>query len=171
MEELKKLYYLHFQARENYQKTIKENKPKFKFNFKIGIMIVIPVVIISFLLVQFIWKPFGENPLSAISPSKTGGTVNLNETKMKEEFARTYNFTIEKIENGYVTIKNLGVAPIYLLKIYLDGNNVTYNLTSGSLPLNKNQELILNVNNLCDKNSHELMIDASIAKINKTVSC
>jgi hypothetical protein len=138
-----------------------EERPKFKLNLKVALLIILSIVgIISFLLLiksqestKKLLTPF--QPISGEKKEKT----NL-------EFVVSFGYVANN--NPVYILFNRGNMNITNFSILVDGIIKDYKIVSGSLPLEQYKSLYFEITGLCDNETH--LIEVIVENIRKNVT-
>jgi len=157
-EELERLYRRQVALKETYKKK----KPKSRFNLKIGLLIVI-LIILAFILIQLTFKPFGqlgEKLSSFFIPS-------MREEKQQVKFVVSFGYIMN---NSPVFILYNQGPNIASLDIRVDGTKKSYEIVSGSLPLETDKSLYFRLESLCDNKTHLIQVIVKSMEANTTLT-
>lgn len=132
VEELRKLRYQYSLMREDYKKGLKEEKPRFGLNLKVGLLIGIPVIaILAIFMFYFSFTKVEE---------RVTGSVLSSNFENKTTTPAIYSFNINAISKGLdnnylLIIQNNGTENMTFSNILFEDKQVTYNITGDYPPL------------------------------------
>jgi hypothetical protein len=148
---LENLWHQWFEMREERRRKLEESK-KFKLNVKIGLLILIPVLIVtSFFIFSFLTKPQAVNPssLPSLGPSEVG-----NKTYTSTFLVET---TFKGPEDNYMlVIKNSGIENITFSRITIDEQDANFEIFSGSYPIPPQTSTYIKIFRKCDASVHTI---------------
>lgn len=163
LEELRKLYSVYFQMREEQRKKLKEEKPRFKLNLKVGLMLAI--IVISFLLTDQFLKPF-EKSKEQILPF-----LPISEEGKKEQILNfIVSFGYVKENNPVFILFNQGNTNITSFNVSVDGIEKNYEIVSGLFPLEPYKSLYFQLTGLCDNKTHLIEVVVQHVRTNVTLT-